>query len=426
MENSSRCLPIPVELLGLDDIEILDVSTTTASDIIIKVMSTKDEVACHKCGAPTQSYGYGRPLIIRHLPILGKATYIEITPPRGICKKCDNSPTTTQTLCWHDRNARYTKAYEQHILFSLKNSTIVDVSVKENLSEGAIQNVVGKYIKTEIDWRNFNILGLIGIDEISLKKGHRDFVTIITSRLNGENKILTVLKGRDKTKVKAFFNSIPKKKRKTIVAICCDMYDGYVNAAHEVFGDNVPVIIDRFHVAKLYRKSLVLLRKKELVRLRKALSDAEYKSLKSAISILVSKKELYTKKEKRTLEPLFKYSPALKAAYKLARQLTSIYNTNHKKKTANKKINEWIEKVNSSEITCFDIFIGTLIKYQNDVTNYFTDRNTSGFVEGLNNKFKVIKRRCYGIVNIKHFFQRIFLDLTSYSDFIEIQLVTLA
>ncbi|MHA2219756.1 MAG: transposase, partial [Candidatus Hodarchaeales archaeon] len=52
-----------------------------------------------------------------------------------------------------------------------------------------------------------------------------------------------------------------------------------------------------------------------------------------------------------------------------------------------------------------------------EITNYFEARFNSGFVEGLNNKIKVIKRRCYGIFNIEHLFQRIHLDLEGYSVF---------
>ena len=44
--------------------------------------------------------------------------------------------------------------------------------------------------------------------------------------------------------------------------------------------------------------------------------------------------------------------------------------------------------------------------------------DTSGWVEGINNKVKVIKRRCYGITNLKHLFQRIFLDLQGYDVFL--------
>ena len=49
--------------------------------------------------------------------------------------------------------------------------------------------------------------------------------------------------------------------------------------------------------------------------------------------------------------------------------------------------------------------------------NYFVARKNSGFVEGLNNKVKVIKRRCYGIFNVGHFFQRLFIDLVGYEKF---------
>jgi transposase len=63
------------------------------------------------------------------------------------------------------------------------------------------------------------------------------------------------------------------------------MYDGFINAAQEVFGDSIPVIADRYHVSKLYRKCLVSLRKRELRRLKKSLPK-EYLSLKPAILLL--------------------------------------------------------------------------------------------------------------------------------------------
>jgi len=417
MDISSQQLLIPKELLGLSDVEIEEVKVTRDNEIIIKVRSTKTEINCHRCGGLTKPYGKGTPLKLRHLPILGKKTFIEITPPRGICPHCDNNPTTTQTLSWHERNAHQTKAYEQHILLSMINSTIADVNIREELSGTTIQRIIDSHIHDKIDWKTIKELGIIGIDEISLKKGYRDFVTIITHRVNHEIKILTVINGREKSSIKAFFSAIPHKKCKTIIAICCDMYDGYINAAKEVFGQTIAIVVDRFHIAKLYRKSLVALRKKELVRLRKELPEEIYQSLKLAISILVKKQECVTKADKKELEVLFRYSPLLKVAYRLARQLTGIFNTRHRKRVAEDKINQWILKAKASQVNCFDRFIETLIKYKDEVSNYFINRNTSGFVEGLKNKVKVIKRRCYGIFNIKHLFQRIFLDLQGYKLF---------
>ncbi|MGC3834751.1 transposase [Moritella viscosa] len=34
------------------------------------------------------------------------------------------------------------------------------------------------------------------------------------------------------------------------------------------------------------------------------------------------------------------------------------------------------------------------MKYKGQIANYFKGRKNSGFVEGLNNKIKVMKRRC--------------------------------
>lgn len=417
MENLAIDNKLLLELLGLEDIEVTEIKLRSDNKLLIRVKSTKEETACHRCGGPTKPHVRGRTLELRHLPIFGKETIIELTPPRGICERCDDHPTTTQTLSWYKRNAHYTKAYEQHILLSLVHSTITDVSMKENISEQAIQLIVDKSISEKINWKDIKKIGILGADEIALRKGHKDFLSLITSRIDGRTHILSVIKVREKAAIKAFFLSIPQKKRKTIVAVCCDMYDGYINAAKEVFGEDVPIVADRFHVAKLYRKCLVSIRKKELARLRKELSAEEYKLLKPAIAILIKQKECYSRDDKVKLESLFKYSPPLKAAYRLARQLTSIFNANHKKETATNKIIEWIDKVKHSDTMCFNRFIKTLDKYKDEVSNYFIDRNTSGFVEGFNNKVKVMKRRCYGIFNIKHFFQRLFLDLEGYKLF---------
>ena len=108
--------------------------------------------------------------------------------------------------------------------------------------------------------------------------------------------------------------------------------------------------------------------------------------------------------------PLFKLSSTTKAACRLARELTIVYNTRHKKETAQKKMEQRVKKVGSSVVDCLDIFVRTLLTYSGCITNYFIQHEMSGFIEGINNKVKVIKRRCYGIYDPKHFFQRIFLD----------------
>jgi len=225
------------------------------------------------------------------------------------------------------------------------------------------------------------------------------------------------LKDRRKETVKKFLSSIPRRLHKTIQAVCADMYDGFVNAAKEVFGKNVRIVADRFHVAKSYRNELEKLRKKEMRRLKKELTDEKYKELKGVMWILRKDKNKLSKNEKKKLEKLFEYSPDLKLAYRLCYKLTDIFNQNLSKKQAKRKIKGWMKEIIESNLDCFDSFLTTLNNRMDEITNYFEGRYNSGFVEGLNNKIKVIKRRCYGILNLDHLFQRIYLDLEGYSLF---------
>ena len=124
-----------------------------------------------------------------------------------------------------------------------------------------------------------------------------------------------------------------------------------------------------------------------------------------------------TDEDKDLLARLFVHAPLLKVAYELCNALTRIFEKRIGKRRAKSQLTDWIVRVRDSTLCCFNTFITTLEKWMDEITNYFLDRQTSGFVEGLNNKIKVIKRRCYGILNVKHLFQRIHLDLSGYALF---------
>ncbi|HJH25776.1 MAG TPA: ISL3 family transposase [Methanophagales archaeon] len=404
--------------LDIPDIEIENIEINKEGDIIITVRSTVKGTRCHKCGRGiTKLHCHDREITLRHLSILGRKVYIRIRPARYQCTHCSGNPTTTQKLQWYEPRSPHTIAYEEHVLRELVGSTVSDVCIKEDLGYEAVMGVIQRHIKTEVEWSEIERLDVIGIDEISLKKGHKDFVTVVTARTGGRIIILAVLNGRKKSPVKAFLASIPKRLKKTILAVCSDLYEGYINAAKEVFGANVIIIVDRFHIAKLYRNGLDELRKKELKRLKKELSKEEYKKLKGAMWILRKDIEGLTVEDLEVLKWLFKCSPILELAYKLCNELTDIFEGDYSKSAAQRKINRWKKRVIKSSLSCFNRFLSTLDKWMDGITNYFINRQTSGFVEGFNNKIKVIKRRCYGILNVKHLFQRIRLDLEGYSLF---------
>ena len=96
------------------------------------------------------------------------------------------------------------------------------------------------------------------------------------------------------------------------------------NAAKEVFGDKVKIIIDRFHVAKLYRKGVDTLRKAEMKRLKNTLVKEEYAQLKNVMWILRKDTKNLLDEELEVLQLLFMHSPLLETSYKLSKELTYI------------------------------------------------------------------------------------------------------
>jgi transposase len=401
--------------LDIDSLEIISQHTDSKGNIVFTVESKCTKTKCHKCGKDaTKRYGYSAPIEVRHTSILDTPVILRIKPVRYQCEHCDDHPTTTEQYDWVAKGGKITKGLERYILRCVINSTIQDVARKERMSYKTVQHTLDHLISKKVDWSLHTDLETIGIDEISNRKGHQDFIAIISAKDKfGKLSTLAVLDSRKKDDVLAFLKSIPDHLKKTVKSVCTDMYDGFVNAAIEVFGKQ-RVVVDRYHVSKLYRNALDQLRTKEMKCLKESLSAEQYAELDGMMWILRKKHECLNQAEKEALKKLYDHSPTLKQAHQLALKLTHICNTHDDRKKAMAKINRWISQVQKSDLTCFNTFIKTLQKHQSSIANYFKRRATSGFVEGLNNKIKVIKRRCYGFFKTESLFQRLTLDLTGY------------
>jgi len=227
---------------------------------------------------------------------------------------------------------------------------------------------------------------------------------------------MAVLPDRKKETVKKFLLSIPAEFKPRIKRVCSDMYDGFINAVHEALPE-AEVVVDRFHVAKHYRECADNVRKHELKRLKKELTDDEYTEIKQTMWPFRKSWEDLDVDEQIRLRQLLSYSDELKHAYIIRELLTCIFEKEISKADALVYLDIWQELAEKSGFDCFKPFLTTLNQWSNEIGNYFLDRESSGFVEGLNNKIKVLKRRCYGILNIKHLKQRLSLDLDGYKLF---------
>lgn len=405
--------------LDIPDVAVLRMQQNQRGDYVITVESTLEGTRCQYCGRKlTQLHGHGRWIKLRHLPILGRRVYIQLRPKQYICPDCGDK-LTTQQPDWYATKSPHTQAYDEYLMLNLVNSTVTDVSQKERLGYDAVKGAVRRCLSTRVAWDEFAELGVLGIDEIALRKGRQNYVAIITSKqAAGRVAVLGILPDRKKETVRQFLEGIPRCLWPTLTTVCTDMWDGYVNAAKE-FATAHPevsleIVTDRYHVAKNYRDCVDTLRKSECRRLKQELPEAEYEAVKGMLWIVRKNHRDLTADERTRLRALFKLTPRLKTAYTFREELTAIFEMSLTKTQAQIRLRKWIAKVRRRNLTCFDAFLTTLENWFDEISNYFLDRLNSGFVEGLNNKIKTLKRRCYGILNTTTLFQRLYLDLEGY------------
>jgi transposase len=270
--------------LNMPDVRILSTQRTEQGHWLIRVESTLEGAQCRRCGREIRDlHGLDAVVRLRHLPLFDVPVFIEIRPKRYRCPFCSGNPTTTQRCAWYEPRSPNTKAYEQWALRMLINATVTDAARKLGVSEETIDGILDRWIERAVDWDAWERLDVIGLDEIALKRGHRDFVVLVTVPLAGGGvEIVAVLADRKKETVAAFLRAIPERLRRTIERACTDMYEGFVRAIEA----EVPwaeIVIDRFHVAQAYRDCADTVRKKELKRLKSALPQAEYAKITGAM-----------------------------------------------------------------------------------------------------------------------------------------------
>ena len=119
--------------MKMSEPRVISVEINERGDYIVTVESTRNSAVCPTCGERlTKFNGHGREIELRHLPILGHRVYIRIRPKQYECLKCKGK-ITTQKLDWYETKSPHTKAYDRHLMLQLVNSTVEDVSRKEDV-----------------------------------------------------------------------------------------------------------------------------------------------------------------------------------------------------------------------------------------------------------------------------------------------------
>ena len=171
----------------------------------------------------------------------------------------------------------------------------------------------------------------------------------------------------------------PLSMREKVQEVSVDMWGGFPKVIKEVF-PNALIVIARFHVMKLVNKALNKIR-----------LNLELKGLKNRCKILKNEADL-SELEKLELASLLKDSASLGIAYELKEELRDIYETSSTVKIGFKRLKNWL----TSARIIFGKDVNSIEKHLVEISHYFISKTTSGVMEGINNRIKLIIRQSYG------------------------------
>lgn len=188
----------------------------------------------------------------------------------------------------------------------------------------------------------------------------------------------------------------PIEVRAKVEEVSVDMWGGFPKVVKEVF-PNAVVVIDRFHVMKAVNEELNKIRR-----------QAKIFDRGSKFLLLKNGKDL-TPEETEKLELILQKSKRLEKAYRWKEEFRAIYEQPLTIEEGKRQIQGWLDKARA----VYSEAITTIRNHLDGISNYFRNRTTSGAMEGINNRIKLIKRQAYGFVNFNNFRERL---LACFSD----------
>jgi transposase len=288
----------------------------------------------------------------------------------------------------------YTNRCQERIFHQVKENNITAVQRLEGLTYDQIESIFLAEAKARIPANPFADLKRLGIDEVSLRKGKQDFVLILTNLDTAE--VVDVLEKRTQDKLRTRLEQLTEQERSQIEEVAIDMWKPYSNVCEELL-PNADITVDRFHVAKAVNEELKKLKNQEKKHHPEVIKGAHYPLLKN--------QEDLTDTQQKKLDQVYETCPTLKMAHRLKECLRRIFEYDSTKEEAIQRLQKWSHIAEREQL--FPEFRKTLARWMDKIANYFHQRTTSGMVEGINNKIKLIKRRAFGFRNFGNFRLRV-------------------
>jgi transposase len=223
-----------------------------------------DRCRCDRCGREDKAYVEFRERVqvVRDLDLWGQPSFWVYQPPFRRCPYCNHRQFLIPPFKRTD--ASYTYRFEQQVLRLLIGSSEEEVARRLGISAEMVGLIVRNQLADaqakQVDPQRR--ITDVGIDEISLKKRHKLYATILTDLTNPEQpEVLAVADGRDEAAARKCLEKLAFQQRQEVQTYRADMAQAFHNACRALLPKAKPVV-DRFHVAKLFNKAIDEQRKK--------------------------------------------------------------------------------------------------------------------------------------------------------------------
>ena len=249
---------------------------------------------------------------------------------------------------------------------------------------------------------NLDLSGLkrLGIDEIALRKGQKDFIVVLVDL--DQHQLIGMAESRKQDDVKQVLLGWGPEVLEQIVEVSMDLSGNYKGLVHKIL-PNADIVADRFHVMKLVNQDLNTARNAVIKTNEKSQNTRKKASIEAALKQskypLLKPEANLTEKQQLKLKEVKAVSPLLASMHQQKEAFRAIFETTEDWANGILRLLDWLAESREN----FQKSVATICRWFGEVIGYFEHGTTSGTVEGINNKLKLIKRSGYGFRNFDNF-----------------------
>jgi transposase len=315
--------------------------------------------------------------------------YLEVEVRRVQCRRCGR--VKRERLDWLGDNPFYTKRFSFYVGRRCRQSTIQDIAKELHLDWDTVKTLEKQYMQAQLAKAGNPGPKAIGIDEISIRKGHT--YRIVVSDLIRRRPIWFGGEDRSEASMAQFYDWLGEKKSRGIRLAVMDMWKPFRKATL-VRAPRAAILFDKFHIMRHLGEALDTVRKAEYARL----SGKDRRYIKGQKYTLLSSRENLTLEGRQTLRTLLQANKRLNTAYLLKESFGQLWDY-EREGWARKFFENWRASLKWQRLKPYEKFAEMIDRHWDGIAAYCKPENkvSLGFVEGLNNKIRVLQRRAYGL-----------------------------